>query len=115
MKQPMSDVQEFLARIRKTVEQSDQLIESARLRMAETDRMLDSQGLTREQVMNMKFSPEQRRLVDDELRRLGLPSLEDIESDAPVGDKAEATAAAAADDLSARSRGFGSLMHGIRL
>ena len=41
------DVQAYLARIRKTIADSERLISKAELRMAETDRMLEQQGLTR--------------------------------------------------------------------
>ena len=62
-----SDTEAYLARIRKTIADSERLVEAARLRIAETDRMLEKQGLTREQVMNFRFSPEQREAVNREL------------------------------------------------
>ena len=45
------DVQAYLARIRKTIAESQNLVSQAELRIAETDRMLESQGLTRERGM----------------------------------------------------------------
>ena len=39
--------------------------------------MLESQGLTREQVMNFRFTDEQREAVNRELVRQGMEPLED--------------------------------------
>ena len=76
----------YLARIRKTIEQSNRLVEQVGLRIRETDRMLEQQGLTREQVMAMQFSDAQKRAVDAELKRRGLDPLEwwsEVERPAP--------------------------------
>ena len=59
----------YLARIRKTIADSRNLVSQAELRIAETDRMLEQHGLTREQVMAMKFSDAQLEAVNDELSR----------------------------------------------
>ena len=69
-------IKDYLAKIRRTVEQSKDLIQQAELRMQETDRFLASQGLTREQVRKMQFTQAQRELVDDELRKRGLPPID---------------------------------------
>ena len=58
------DVQAYLARIRKTIAESENLVSQAELRIAETDRMLESQGLTREQVLNFHFMPSGSRTWD---------------------------------------------------
>lgn len=71
------DVEAYLARIRRTIAESSRLVEQANLRIAETDRLLESQGLTREQVMNFRFSDEQRAAVNRELVRRGLEPLEE--------------------------------------
>ena len=76
MADSQSDTEAYLARIRKTIADSERLVEAARLRIAETDRMLEKQGLTREQVMNFRFSPEQREAVNRELVRRGLDPIE---------------------------------------
>ena len=76
MAKPNEDVQAYLARIRKTIADSKRVVAQAELRIAETDRMLERQGLTREQVMAMRFSDAQKRAVDAELRRRGLDPLE---------------------------------------
>ena len=71
-----AEVKEYLAKIRKTIADSNSLIEQAQLRMQETDRLLAAQGLTREQVLAFQFSDEQRELVNDELVRRGLEPLD---------------------------------------
>ena len=75
------DIEAYLARIRKTIADSNELVSQAELRIAETDRMLAEQGLTREQVMAFKFTGEQKLMVNEELKRRGLPPIEDDEAD----------------------------------
>lgn len=84
MADSQSDTEAYLARIRKTIADSERLVEAARLRIAETDRMLEKQGLTREQVMNFRFSPEQREAVNRELVRNGLDPIEAWEEEVEV-------------------------------
>ena len=110
----------YLATIRKTIADSQAAIDAAGLRIQETDRMLERQGLTREQVLRFRFTREQKLLANEELRRRGLPPIE--EEDASV-DFAAATASlrdaadspSSDDILAERQRSFGSLMHGIRI
>ena len=112
------DVQAYLARIRRTIAESENLVSQAELRIAETDRMLESQGLTREQVLNLKLSGEQRRLVDEELRRRGLPGLEEDEARGgmPVYDATPSWGAQDTQgDLDNRRRKFGALMQQFRM
>ena len=78
------DIDAYLARIRKTIADSNALVSKVELRIAETDRMLAEQGLTREQVRNFRFSGEQKLVVNEELKRRGLPPIEDDEFDDPV-------------------------------
>ena len=115
------DVEAYLARIRRTIAESSRLVEQANLRIAETDRLLESQGLTREQVMNFRFSDEQRAAVNRELARRGLEPLEEEDAEIPHGD---AEAPLYADDfrdaamlredsdgtLAERQRKFGMMM-----
>ena len=105
MADSQSDTEAYLARIRKTIADSERLVEAARLRIAETDRMLEKQGLTREQVMNFRFSPEQREAVNRELVRDGRDvRLPDVEfSSSPDGELAE------------RQRKFGMMMKPFQL
>lgn len=79
MEQTEKEAREYLARIRRTISESNALISQAELRMAETDRLLESQGLTRAQVEAMSFSDEQLEKVNAELARRGLPQLDKIE------------------------------------
>ena len=82
MAKDQKETEAYLARIRKTIAESESLVEAAQLRIAETDRMLASQGLTREQVMAFKFTGEQKLMVNEELKRRGLPP---IEGDEEIG------------------------------
>ena len=70
------ETEAYLARIRRTIEASNRLVDQVGLRIRETDRMLEQLGLTREQVMAMKFSDAQLEAVNDELKRRGLDPLE---------------------------------------
>lgn len=85
------EVEAYLARIRKTIADSNRMVEQAELRLAETDRLLESQGVTREQVMAMHFTEEQREMANRELERRGLEPLADEE---PAGADVYAAAAA---------------------
>ena len=100
---------------------AEALVAQTELRMRETDRLLESQGLTREQVMALRFSSEQKLAVNEELRRRGLPPLEDDgaeplpdpDAPAPVGIPAASNFSSAADtqgDLENRQRKFGMMM-----
>ena len=112
------DLESYLARIRKTISDSERLVEAAKLRMAETDRLLEKQGLTREQVLSFRFTPEQREAVNRELARQGLPPIEDEAEEipaAPAGDFAppppgEPLSPPAGDELAERQRKFGMMM-----
>ena len=111
------EVEEYLASIRQTIEKSENLVAEAELRIAETDRFLEAQGLTREQVLNLKLTGEQRRLVDEELKRRGLPGLEDDEArGAPVYETTPSWGAQDTQgDLDNRKRKFGALMQQFRM
>lgn len=125
MNRTPAEVEEYLAKIRKTVADSQAAIDAAQLRIQETDRLLASQGLTREQVLNFNVTREQKLAVNEELRRRGLPPLE--EDDAAfdfnaataelrsASDFAGATSATPDDELAERQRRFGNLMHEIRI
>ena len=77
MDEAQKDMERYLARIRKTIEDSRNLVSQAELRIAETDRLLEKQGLTREQVMAMRFSQSQIDAVNEELKRRGIDPLEE--------------------------------------
>ncbi len=115
--QAKQDTDAYLARIRKTIADSERLVEAAKLRIAETDRLLAKQGLTREQVMGFRFTGEQREAVNRELVRLGMDPLEDVEevfapaapayTDSPPPPPPRT---AGNDELAERQRKFGMMM-----
>jgi len=113
----------YLAKIDKTVKDARALVDAVKLRIAETDRMLEKQGLTREQLRAMRITSEQRALVQAELKRLGLPPLEDpAELEALRDQVEESRAKILADEepkgeaaLENRTRKFGSMMREYRL
>ena len=111
------ETQAYLARIRKTVAESNRLVEQVGLRMRETDRMLESQGLTREQVMAMHFSEAQIEAANAELKRRGLDPIEKWERDGltaqedySLGRPPSAAEAPAGNELAERQRKFGLMM-----
>ena len=117
--QSRKETDAYLARIRKTIADSERLVEAAKLRMAETDRLLESQGLTREQVMGFRFTGAQREAVNRELVRLGLDPLEEDgavaapAADGPAGEYAPAPPPpppAGNDELAERQKKFGMMM-----
>ena len=116
MNENPQDVQAYLARIRKTIADSENLVSQARLRIAETDRMLESQGLTREQVMEMHFSAAQMEAVNAELKRRGMDPLEELpeterfEPDYGSPTPAAGDVAASNAELENRQRKFGMMM-----
>jgi sugar/nucleoside kinase (ribokinase family) len=67
-----SETKAYLAKIQRTISASKELMSQVELRRAETDRMLAAQGLTREQVEAMRFTPEQLKAANAELARRGL-------------------------------------------
>ena len=109
------ELQEYLAKIRKTIAESERVVSQAELRIAETDRMLEKQGLTREQVMAMRFSDAQIEAVNAELRRRGMDPLErwEAEDDAWRGEPAprpEPEDFAPDAELAERQKKFGMMM-----
>lgn len=77
----VAETEAYLAKIRKTVCASRNLIESAKLRMAETDRLLENAGMSREEVMKLSFTAAQKAAVNDELERMGFERLDDGDGD----------------------------------
>ena len=74
-----AETEAYLAKIRKTVSESRNLVESAKLRIAETDRLLESAGTTREEVMKFSFGDAQKEAVNEELERMGYERLDSID------------------------------------
>ena len=54
---------------------SERLLENVRLRVQETDRLLDDMGTSRAEVAAMRFTPIQLAMVGEELRRRGFTKL----------------------------------------
>jgi len=114
-------VDEYLAKIRKTIAESNALVDQAKLRIAETDRLLASQGLTREQVLGFNVTRDQMLAVNEELRRRGLPPLEEDEAAFDFRAATEQLRAVQAEDvvsqdeLAERQRKFGVFMQEYRL
>lgn len=116
--------EEYLDRIRKTIEESNRLVEQVGLRIQETDRMLERQGLTREQVMAMRFSDAQIEAANAELKRRGLDPLDmwdEINGSRPrpVDEFAPPpripSETAADDEVSYRQKKFGMMMKPFQL
>ena len=122
------ETQAYLAKIKRTIAESEALMQSVELRIQETDRMLESQGLTREQLEAMQVTPEQKRIVNEELKRRGLPPLEedlDEYPQVPLPDERLTGHGRAVDtnpdagdvneDLENRKRKFNVMMNKIKL
>ena len=77
----VAETEAYLAKIRKMVRESKSLVESAKLRMVETDRMLEGAGTTREEVMKFSFSASQKEAVNEQLERMGYERIDTDEGD----------------------------------
>ena len=120
-----AEIEAYLAMIRKTIADSERLVSQAELRIAETDRMLEQQGLTREQVLGMQFSDAQLAAANAELERRGLaPMAADEEGDGWDANHEAADAPlaqgvglpdSAADDPDRRREKFGMMMKPFRI
>ncbi len=118
------EVEACLARVRRTVAASRELLAMVEQRRNETDRMLASQGLTREQVEAMRFTPEQLKAANEELKRRGMEPIDEeellVKNDGPSVD-AEYTANQSQEtvedkeDLGSRRRKFSVMMNNLRL
>lgn len=79
-KETSVDVQAYLKKIRQSIAASESVVQQAEARLQETDRLLESQGLTREQVLAMQFTDEQIAAANAELARRGLRTLDAAEA-----------------------------------
>ena len=123
-----SETKAYLAKIQRTIAASNELISQAEMRRAETYRMLADQGLTREQVEALRFTPEQLKAANAELARRGLPPIEEeqvLAGDARADADARLTGAGRAadpnfnpedskEDLENRKRKFNVMMSDLR-
>ncbi len=107
----------YLARIRRTIEESNRIVAEAELRIAETDRMLARQGLTREQVLGFRFTGEQRMAVNEEVKREDGEDPAENPDDAWGGRPAEPNYAdgGPAEAMENRRRKFGMMMKPFQL
>ncbi len=118
----------YLAKISRTVAESKALLSQFELRMSETDRMLEAQGLTREKVAAMQFTDEQIAAVNEELKRRGMEPMdfEDVRSkSAAIEDRRLTGEGRAAEpnldaddskeDLENRRRKFNVMMSNLKL
>lgn len=113
-----AEIEATLARARKTVADSRELIAQVHLRVQETDRFLAKQGLTRAQVQGMRFTKEQRLLANEYLKRMGLPSIEEADADfdrMTADVRAAAGEADVKDVVEDRKQKLGAFMKGVRL
>ena len=114
-----------MSKIRKTVSESEAMIEQVERRIAQTDELLAEHGISREQLLQIKPTPEQMEAVNDELRRRGLEPIEEL--DLPAVDAYPELGRAAEpnfespefisgdDELENRKRTFNTMMHNWRL
>ena len=118
---PKEDLDEYLARIRKTIADSRELVAQAELRFAETDRLLESQGLTREQVQAMNFTEAQREAANRELVRRGMEPIDFSDGFPPPGagpeeaPSAERESAPGGDEMENRRMKFSMMMKPFRI
>ena len=108
---------EYLDKIRLTIAESKRMVESVKLRFAETDRMLEESGTSREEVMKMRFSPDQKAAVNAELQRRGFAPIEDPEEEPSDAYAAQPMYGAAdvSPDMENRRRKFGAMMKQFRM
>ena len=111
--------QEYLEKIRRTIAESKCMMESVKLRLAETDRMLVESGTSREEVAKLRFTPQQIIAVNEELRRRGMQPLDGLEIDsdcaaASIYPRSAATADIP-ENMDNRRRKFGAMMNLFRM
>ena len=112
-----AETEAYLAKVRKTIVESKRMVETVKLRFAETDRLLEASGTTREEVMQMRFSAAQLATVNAELERRGLTPLapqEERLTEAPVAMPSFESADARVDGEN-RRRKFATMMKPFRV
>lgn len=111
------ETEEYLAKIRKTIAESKNMVETVKLRFAETDRMLAESGTSREEVMKMRFTSQQREAVNAELERRGFEAIEEAEESPQVPERVHTLAdfSDAGADCQNRQRKFATMMKQYRI
>ena len=117
------EIEQFLAKVRKTVSESQAMVEQVGRRVAQTDELLAQEGLTREQLMKIRPTEEQMAVVNEELVRRGFEPFEPLpEEDTypELGRAAEPNFRSAEfvtgeEELENRKRKFNTMMQAYRL
>lgn len=118
------ELDQYLAKIRKTVSESEAVVEQVERRVAQTDELLSQYGITREQLRQINPTPEQVEEVNEELRRRGLDpidyTLPSADEYPELGRAAEPNFespefASGEDELENRKRKFNTMMQNWRL
>lgn len=117
------ELDRYLAKIRKTVSESEAVVEQVERRVAQTDELLSQYGVTREQLRQIRPTEEQLVEVNEELRRRGLEPIEMTEPKdmfPELGQAAEpnfrsAEFVSGEDELENRKRKFNTMMQNWRL
>ena len=105
-----NEIDECLKKVRKSISESEALVEQAERRIAETDDLLARVGVTREELRRMRPTTEQIQAVNEELARRGIEPLEPVEESVPNEEIAPGE-----EGLEHRKRQFGAMMNGVRL
>ena len=105
-----NEIDECLKKVRKSISESEALVEQAERRIAETDDLLARVGVTREELRRMRPTTEQIQAVNEELARRGIEPIEPVEESVP---NEEITPGE--EGLEHRKRQFGAMMNGIKL
>lgn len=117
------ELDQYLAKIRKTVSESEAMIEQVERRVAQTDELIAQSGFTREQLRKIRPTEEQMAEVNEELKRRGFDPVELIEPEdlyPELGHAAEPNFnspefISADEELENRKRKFNTMMQSYRL
>ena len=118
------ELDQYLAKIRKTVSESEAVIEQVERRVAQTDELLSRYGISREQLRQIKPTPEQVEEVNEELRRRGMDPIDyeppPVDAYPELGRAAEPNFespefASGEDELENRKHKFNTMMQNWRL
>ena len=118
------ELDQYLAKIRKTVSESEAVVEQVERRVAQTDELLSQYGITREQLRQIRPTPEQVEEVNDELRRRGFDPIDyvlpPVDTYPELGRAAEPNFespefVSGEDELENRKRKFNTMMQNWRL
>ena len=119
------EVDQCLAKVRKTVSESEALIDQVERRIAQSDELFEQCGVSREQLMKIRPTDEQMAAVNEELVRRGFEPFEPLDFQPEdrypeLGQAAEpnfhtAEFVSGDEELENRKRKFNTMMQGWRL